>query len=115
MKQSTELLDTAYEGLQHMQKLFKEGKFEDTIPLFTNIVQATSSIESAIETLPKELLSDGIAVARAKVIRALDIVVELYESMNFGKIQEVLQFTLIPNYKTWIQACDTVFQRYLLS
>src|SRR5690625_3816885 len=115
MKQSTELLDTAYEGLQHMQKLFKEGKFEDTIPLFTNIVQAASSIESAIETLPKELLSDDIAVTRAKVIKALDIVVELYESMNYGKIQEVLQFTLIPIYKTWKQACDTAFRRYVVS
>lgn len=115
MKQSTELLETAYEGLQHMQKLFKEGKFEESIPLFTNIVEATSSIESSIETLPKELLSDDIAITGAKVIRALNIVVELYESMNYGKIQEVLQFTLIPNYKTWKQACDTAFQRYLVS
>lgn len=115
MKQSRGLQDTAYEGLQHMQLLFKEGEFEETISLFTNIIQATLSIEESLTTLPKEVLSEDIADGTEKIKRGMDIIVELYENKDYGKILEVLQLTLIPSYKRWNEATEIAFQRYLLS
>ncbi|WP_404454400.1 hypothetical protein LG329_05560 [Virgibacillus necropolis] len=115
MKQSAELLDTVYEGLQHMQQLLKEGKFEETIPLFGDIVYAFSTIENSVSELPDEILSDDSKALTTKVRNALDHVVGSYESKEYGKVQEVLQFTLMPSYRKWMEELDEAFRSFLVS
>ncbi|WP_188454180.1 hypothetical protein [Virgibacillus oceani] len=114
MKHSQELQETVYEGLQHMQDLLKEGKFEATIPLFQNIVRAFSSVEKSILTLPDDILSEGIQGVTTKVRDALELVVESFEASDYGKIHEILQFTLIPRYKNWINKLEEMFRPYLV-
>ncbi|WP_099159839.1 hypothetical protein [Virgibacillus ndiopensis] len=115
MKHASELQVTVYEGLQHMQTLLNDGKFEDTIPLFNNIVEAFSVVENSVVTLPKEVFSNETQSLTTKVKDALNLVVSSFELKNFGKIQEILQFTLIPSYKKWMEELDEMFQPYLVS
>lgn len=49
IKQSMNLLETVKEGLQHIQKLSHEGKYEATIQLFENVVFAFSTVEKSLD------------------------------------------------------------------
>jgi RNA binding exosome subunit len=115
MKQSTELLKTALEGLQHIQTLLSEGKFEDSIFLFENTVQAFSTIENSLKGFPDDILTEDIQTITNNVRNAFEIVVSSYETKNYAKVQEVLQFTLIPRYKNWEHELEKTFNPYLVS
>lgn len=115
MRQTSELLITGYEGLTHIQQLLKEGKFKDTIPLFSDVVHAFSVIENSVDNLPVEMLSDDSKSLTTKVRDALDLVVGSYELEQSGKVQEMLQFTLIPRYRRWMEELDRIFNPYLVS
>ncbi|MGY0692118.1 hypothetical protein ACW2QC_04900 [Virgibacillus sp. FSP13] len=115
MKQSTMLQETAYEGLQHIQVLLKEGKFEESIALFSETVQAFSSIEEAVIGLPDEILTEDSKSLTTEVRNAFNIVVSSYELKEYGKVQEVLQFTLTPRFKRWMEELVEAFTPYLVS
>ncbi|TFJ94293.1 hypothetical protein [Lentibacillus salicampi] len=115
MKQSSALLETVDEGLQHMQTLLKHGKYEATISLFEDIVQAFSTIEKSVLNLPEELLTDDIQSLTGKVRNALDSVVDAYEANRYGSVRELLQFTLLPVYRKWAKELNRTFTLYVVS
>jgi hypothetical protein len=47
-RQITELAETALEGLEHVQRQNMEGKFEQTMPLFTDVIEAFTEIEKIL-------------------------------------------------------------------
>jgi hypothetical protein len=53
MKQSLELLQTMEQALNHVHRKLKEGEFRVTYPIFGDIIQSFSSIEGAVNKLPK--------------------------------------------------------------
>lgn len=62
MKQSLELLDTVMEGLAHIQQLLQEGKLEQTLPLFEDIVTALAAL----------VVEDGLAETEEEAIEWLN-------------------------------------------
>ncbi len=115
MKQSLALLETVIDGLKHNQKLINEGKHDESILLFENTVQAFSTVERSFEGLPENLLTSESKEISIKVKNAIELVVDAYESKAYGKVQEILQFTLIPTYNKWKSGLEDNFQRYLIS
>ncbi|MFD1849058.1 hypothetical protein [Oceanobacillus bengalensis] len=115
MQQSKELLQTVNEALQHIQNLLKEGKFESTITLFGDVVQAYSAVEGAVDHLPDELLSVENRELTTEVRNAIELIVSAYESKDYGKVQEVLQLSLIPRFSKWQEDLESVFEQYLVS
>ncbi|WP_106496600.1 hypothetical protein [Lentibacillus sp. Marseille-P4043] len=115
MKQTTMLQETVYEGLQHIQALLKEGKFEETIALFSETVQAFSSIEKAVIGLPDDILTEESKSLTTEVRDAFKIVVSSCELKEYGKVQEVLQFTLTPRFQRWMEELNKAFMPYLVS
>src|SRR5690625_1546206 len=115
MKQSIELLNTVQEGLEHVQALLKEGKFEESIPLFGDIVLGFSTTERTVVRLPEEILYEEVKTFTIKVRKALDLVVGTYETKNYYKMQEILQFTLLPRFKRWKDLLEEMFSSYLAS
>jgi|SRR5699024_2879547 len=115
IKQSIELLNTTQEGLEHVQRLLKEGKFENSIPLFSDILLAFSTVESTVICLPEEILLDEAKGCTSKVRKALDFFVGTYEAKDYYKIQEILQFTLIPRFKRWKDLLEEMFSSYVAS
>jgi len=115
MKQSIELLNTVQEGLEHVQALLKEGKFEESIPLFGDIVLGFSTTERTVVRLPEEILYEEVKTFTIKVRKALDLVVGTYETKDYYKMQEILQFTLLPRFKRWKDLLEEMFSSYLAS
>jgi hypothetical protein len=115
MKQSTELLETILVGLEHIQKLLGEGKVDYSILLFEDTVQAFSMIETSVEGFPSETVLEELPLLTDNVRNAIQLIVSAYESKNYAKVQEVLQFSLLPKYKKWKNNLNKMFNSYLLS
>ncbi|MBU8905995.1 hypothetical protein KH400_05245 [Desertibacillus haloalkaliphilus] len=115
MKQSVELTETILEGLQHIQKLLGEGKFEETMYLFEDAVAGFTTIVRSIGPVQKELNNDELETKINSVKNALDLVVGTYESNSHGKVQEIMQFTLVPQFMKLKQELERAFEPYLLS
>ncbi|WP_240374119.1 hypothetical protein [Bacillus piscicola] len=115
MKQSVELSHTMIEGLQHMQTLFGQGKMEDTVFLFEDIVAAFSSVEEAVAPVAPDMPQSDLETKLQQVQRALEVTVTAYEKKQYGKVQEIIQFTVLPKCKELHQELETAFQPYILS
>lgn len=115
MKQAVELSGTMLEGLQHIQKLLGEGKFEETMYLFEDVISAFSTIDLSIVPVI-EILDNHVINERSKKInRALEHVVSCYEVKSHIRVQEAMQFTLVPEVKKWKEELDKAFQPYIVS
>ncbi|KAF0825138.1 hypothetical protein V7200_17810 [Cytobacillus firmus] len=115
MKKSQELAETVLEGLQHIQKLIGEGKHEQSILLFEDVLLAYSTIGRSIDSVIRELGNDTVSAQQADVSKAAELVVSAFEEKNYAKVQEVLQFTLIPQFKKLTAEFEKAFQPYLVS
>ncbi|WNF36576.1 hypothetical protein RJD24_19475 [Bacillaceae bacterium IKA-2] len=115
MKQSVELSETTLEGLQHIQKLLTEGKFEETMSMFEDIVSAFSTMQQSLTPVTEKLENHQIESTSNKVQDALELVVSAYEAKSHGKVQEIIQFTLTPQMKKWKEELEEAFQTYIVS
>ena len=115
MKQSGELTETILEGLQHIQKLLGEGKHGQTIYMFKDVLLAYSSIEKSLEPIKGELANEELTSIARNLKHILELVVDYYEAKQYGKVQEVMQFTLIPQVKKWKDELQKAFQSYIVS
>lgn len=115
MKQSVELSETILEGLQHIQKLLGEGKFEETMSMFEDIVSAFSTMQQSLTLVTEKLENHQIDSTSNKVQDGLELVVSAYEAKSHGKVQEIIQFTLSPQVKKWKEELEKAFQPYIVS
>lgn len=115
MKKSLDLSETILEGLQHTKKLLSEGKHEQSVFIFEDILQAFATIGRTIAPVLKELNNESISLKQAEFSQAADLVVTGYEEKNYTKVQEILQFTLIPRFKKLKEELEQTFNPYLVS
>ncbi|MFA9558929.1 hypothetical protein ACERII_16585 [Evansella sp. AB-rgal1] len=113
MKQSLELTETMLQGLQHIQKLIGEGKHEQTIITFEDVLSAYSTIENSIKPIKDKLECEQQTSTNLNHI--LELVVNRYEEKDYYKVQEVMQFTLIPQVKKWKEELENTFHPYIVS
>jgi|SRR5690625_1038114 len=115
MRQCISLVEIIQEGLAHVQQQIKEGRFESTISLFKDIVYAYERVETSIIGLEDDILSEKAKTLQAQIIKGLDATVQSYEISAYGKVNEVLQFTLIPSFRKWHDQLDMDFGKYLVN
>ena len=115
MKQSLDLSGTILEGLQHIQKLLGEGKIDETMALFEDVISAFAVVERSIEPVKEELHDHELEDKVKSVKGALEHVVSAYEVKNHGKVQEVMQFTFVPQFKKLKDELERAFRPYLIS
>lgn len=115
MKQSIELSETILEGLQHIQKLLSEGKQEQTVFLFEDVLTAYATISRTVEPVLKELNNETVTTVQADFSKAADLVVSAYEQKYYPKVQEILQFNLVPQFKKLKEELEKAFSPYLVS
>lgn len=84
------LIDTSFEGLDHVRQKLSEGKFEETILLFSDTLQAFANIEMSLKNLPDKIVKGTLEKMTEKVRKGFDITVFAYESGNLPST---------PNYK----------------
>ena len=115
MKKSLELSETILEGLQHIQKLLSEGKSEQSVFMFEDVLEAYTAISATIEPVINELNNESISAQQAAFSQAADLVVTAYEEKNYAKVQEILQFTLVPRFKKLKEELEQAFKPYVIS
>ncbi|MGJ9385227.1 hypothetical protein [Salipaludibacillus sp. CF4.18] len=116
MKQSLQLSETVLEGLTHVQKQLNEKKYPEAMQLMDDVVGGFASIENSIGPVFEEMNdTELVEVHIGKVRESLERVVTSLEDHSYGTVQEILQFTLIPNVKKLKAEMETLFEPYLVS
>lgn len=115
MKQSVELSGTMIEGIEHIQMLLEEGKYEDSMYLFENVVAGFLSIEHSVTPIIETLENNGIEARSKQIKESLELVVSAYEVRNYDKAQEVIRNTLTSHCKEFRQELEAVFSPFLVS
>ncbi|RSL29968.1 hypothetical protein D7Z54_28535 [Salibacterium salarium] len=116
MEQTLQLSETMGEGLRHVQQLLHEGKFESALPLLEDVFHAYTNIENALQSLLDRLKDPAPIQDQAEKMRgSLKVVVAALEKNEYERVKEVLQFTLLPQWKKWDGVLNDTFQGYLVS
>ncbi|WP_416147303.1 hypothetical protein ACM26V_13855 [Salipaludibacillus sp. HK11] len=116
MKQSLQLSETVLEGLTHVQKQLNETKYADAMQLMDDVIGGFASIENSASPVFADLKDTELVEAHiGKVRDSLERVVTSLEDHSYGIVQEILQFTLIPNVKKMKVEMEALFEPYLVS
>ncbi|ADC49184.1 hypothetical protein BpOF4_05610 [Alkalihalophilus pseudofirmus OF4] len=115
MEQSLDLVKTMVEGTHHLQLLLNEGRFEQGIILFEDIMKAYAAIERSIAPVVEEVEGEEICVQLGKVRESLELVLTHFEKKEFGRVKEVVQFNLLLQLKKVEADSSTAFSKYLVS
>ncbi len=115
MRQAKGLSDTCLESLKHIKSKFNQGEFESTMMMFHDSANAFYQMQKSIQTVLKELPDNELELLSDSLRDTIELVVSTYEQEDRGKVLEILQFTLLPQYKKWQDELNRCFQPYLLS
>ncbi|MBM7096854.1 hypothetical protein JSY36_14050 [Bacillus sp. H-16] len=115
MKQSVTLTGTIIEGLQHIQKELGEGKLQDTVFLFEDVVAGFLAVENSLMPVKEELEMKSVEENLTSLKNSLELVVTAYEAKDIAKVQELMQFTLVPQVKKLKEELEDMFQPYVTS
>jgi len=115
MKRTTELADTCLKGLEHIRSKLNQGEFNSTLMMFHDSANAFHQMQKSIQTVLKELPDNELELLSDSLRDTIELVVSTYEQEDRGKVLEILQFTLLPQYKKWQDELNRCFQPYLLS
>ena len=115
MKRTTELAETCLKGLEHVKSKLNEGEFDSTMMMFHDSANAFYQMHKSIQPVLKELPDNELESLSASLRDTIELDVSTYEQGDRGKVLEILQFTLLPQYKKWQAELNRCFRPYLLS
>ena len=115
MNRILELSDTTLEGLEHIKQRTMEGYFEQTTELFTDVMSAFHQMEKALEPLLDELETGELKPRTEELVQAMRLMLAAYEGEQDVKPVEILQFSLLPRYRSWQEALREAMGPYTAS
>jgi hypothetical protein len=115
MKRMVELSETCLEGMEHIKLQLNEGRFEDSIRLMTDVVEAYHRMEKSLQDFLSQLSPNRIEELSNPLRRAFEYVVSAYEEGEGAKALEIIQFNLLPSYKKWKGELERSLNPYLVS
>ncbi len=109
-----ELAETGLEGLEHVRDQIGLGNYEQSMSVFTDVVHTFSEIEGVLRsTYQSEQDSDDLLSVTDSLKDGFDWMVKAYEER--GRLQEIMQLTLIARYKSWQKELEKSLNRYIVS
>lgn len=96
-----ELADTTLEGLKHIQARAMEGRFEDTMELYTDVADSMCQMQTALEAIVPDYEESEISKATAQVVESMQMVLAAYEGDKDVRPMEIMQFAMLPAYRRW--------------
>jgi len=115
IKRTIQLSETCLEGLEYTKEKLNEGQFEQTIPLMNDSVIAFLQMEKSLQPIFPTFNSNHNESLTHSLQDAFDHAVTAYELGQRGKVLEVFQFTLLPNYKKWKDEIEKAFHTFVVS
>ena len=114
VKRLLELAETGLEGLEHVRDQIGLGNYEQSMSVFIDVVHAFSEIEDVLKsTYQPEQGSDDLLSVTDSLRDGFDWMVKAYEER--GRLQEIMQLTLIARYKAWLKELEQSLNRYIVS
>ena len=115
MNRILELSDTTLEGLEHIKQRTMEGYFEQTTELFTDVMSAFHQMETALEPLLDDLETGELKAKTEELVQAMRLLLAAYEGEKDVRPIEILQFSLLPRYRSWQEALRGAMGPYTAS
>ena len=106
-----ELCQTGLEGLEHIHKKTMEGQFEETAPLFRDVFSSFREIDNTLQTTLPQEKRNLLLPFTLSVVKAFKVMMEAYKQEQNIKPLEVLQFTLLPYYRKWVEEIEACLKK----
>lgn len=97
IKQLKNISDTLVEATEHFQKDLHTRKLSQTIHLLTSIVEGYEAVYRLLNVYQAD--HEEVIHILKKVENNLALIVNQLEEKRFTKVNEIVQFSLIPNFK----------------
>ncbi|QKY70999.1 YheC/YheD family protein [Lentibacillus sp. CBA3610] len=95
LPQTLNIIDTLIEATDHFSGLSKEKNFNQSVYIFSSIVDGFSAIEKTLTSTQ----SESIHKSKKNIERSIHLIAKQMEQGNFLKIAEVVQFSLMPQLR----------------
>ena len=115
IKRSLELAETIREALQHTQSLMADGRFEQAMIMFEESLTGFAHIEKSVRPVAGNIGNSDIEDKFVKVQKTAKRLVEFFGDRDFPMVKEVLQFTMIPRFKSLQESMEVAFRSYVTS
>ncbi len=116
MRRTVELSETGLEGLEHMKQQIEEGYFEQSLPLFTDVISAYLEIEKSLSLFSDELSPNQLAATGQQLSASIETVVAAFEKGGGREsIYDLLNSRVIPQYRVWQEELQRCLQPYFIS
>jgi len=115
IKYTLNLLKTMEEGMGYVKTKLGELNIEGTVTVLTDLITAFTEVEKSISPMLEKLPKNNIIEKSDKLRRAFDTMVREYENNKGQKTLEIMQFTLEPTFKNWIEDLESILKPYVLS
>ncbi|MCM3714653.1 hypothetical protein [Halalkalibacter oceani] len=115
MKQALAVMETMEEGLAHIATQLHEGRVEQSLPLFEDVMTAYAVLERSLFPVFTELKSDAEKGELIKLRQSLEMILTGYEEQEYGRVKEVIQFTALPKVKQVKSGLEQLFSPFLVS
>ena len=114
-KRLLELSETGLEGLEYIHENNLEGKFEQTLTVFTDVVRAFSEVEQVLDHSGFLANCGELGSATQLLEDGLDWMAKSYDKKDNLRPVEVMQLTLMPRYKAWKEELNQCLSEYRVS
>ncbi|MEJ6950188.1 hypothetical protein [Natronospora cellulosivora (SeqCode)] len=98
-KKLLKLAGTMLEAVEHLKKRLAEGKVENNLYLFTDMMEAFALIEEIIykkENMSIENMTEDLK-------KSFAVIISFYEEENYNEIRSYFNFVFLPAFQTWYQ------------
>ncbi len=106
-KQVVELLKTMKEGVSYLDKKFSQGKVEDKLYMFFNLMEAFTAVEDTLNKYGKvEVFKEKTDELR----NAFDVITSSYEKDNPGDVRSYFVFSFKKAFDEWYKQIMKEYQ-----
>ncbi len=95
------LSETTLEGLEHIYNLTMDGRFEETVVLYTDVATSFHEMQMALAVHLPEYEGSEMRKMADDVIAGMKLVLAAYENERDVRPMEVMQFAMLPAYRRW--------------
>ncbi len=114
MKQTMDLSETIFQGLQFAEAHLDAGKFEESLEIMSGVLEGMQVIDRALPKVLNYMPDSDLGDSTDHLKEVLEFVKLSYVQGNFDEASTVVKQLLIPIYAGWRDEIFRKFSPYIL-
>lgn len=114
MKQTMDLSETIFQGLQFADAHLDAGQIEESMEIMSGVLEGMGVIDRALPKVLRQLPENELAGSTDHLKEVLEYVKNSYVEGNFEQAGQVVKQLLIPAYIGWQHEIFRNFSPYIL-